>query len=235
MSVVFIPIKFGYIEQGTFIGWTVISCRFCRTAQPAFSYDITHQNTLYGMKVSNAQSYSKRLVCSFCNEEHDLFPNAPIKINQQWNFQQGFQNLVDTTKPELGFIGDRVKRSDSEVKAILRRVEDWTRYSFHNEGNIGCLFGFLALFALIIGGIIGYNIPPTESVGSFVIVFGVPFAIICCLISYFIIKHFTVRRMLLKRLSNAGNEKGISREDFVKSLKTMPNRKKELVWAVNKL
>ncbi len=235
ISLIFIPIKFDYVEEGNFMGWTAILCNFCKAAQPAFCYHITHQNTLYGVKVTNAQAYSKRLVCSFCNEEQDLFPNTPIQINNLWKPEQGFQQLIDTTNSSLGFIGERKSRSTNEVQAILRRIEDWTRQSFHNEGNMGCLFGFIALFALIIGSIIGYNIPPTENIKNFMVIFGVPFTIVVCLIAYFIIKYFAVRRTLLKRLASAGNEKGISKNDFVKALAGLPTKKKELIWAVNKL
>lgn len=235
MAFIIIPIKYGYIEKGKFIGWLAISCSYCRTVQPAGCYDVNRQNTLYDIKVSRSRAVSKRLICSFCNEEVNLQPNTPIKLDANWNPSQGIQQLINSTNPALGIVVKARNRSANEIKAILRRIEEWTDYAFHNESKVVFLFGIVAIISFIIGSLLGGYFPQIDGIENYTIVYGVSFAVVGCIVSYFVAKYYFVRQNLLIRLSQAGVDKGISRDEFVKTLAIMPHKKKELVWAVNSL
>jgi formate hydrogenlyase subunit 6/NADH:ubiquinone oxidoreductase subunit I len=188
MAFIIIPIRYGYVERGTFIGWVAVKCNYCQTIQPHGCYDVSRHETLYSVKVMPSRRTSKRLVCSFCNESFDVPTKTSITLEQNWNPQQGIQQLVNSTNPALGVADKKLNRSNNEIKAILTRMEEWTNYAFHNENLVKILLGASAIISFVLGSFIGVYLPEIEGISSFII-YGVSFALIGCIITYFIAKH----------------------------------------------
>lgn len=234
MPFIIIPIRYGYVEKGTFIGWIAVKCNYCQTIQPHGCYDVSRHETLYSVKVMPSRRVSKRLVCSFCNETFDVPIKTLVTLDRNWTPQMTIQQLINSTNPALGVVDKGRNRSNDEIRAILTRMEEWTNYAFHNEDQVKLLLGASAIVSFIFGTLISGYLPQVDGISGFII-YGVSFALVGCIIAYFIARHYFVKQNLLKRLSQAGKDKGIRKDEFIKVLITMPRKKKQLECAVYSL
>lgn len=231
----FIVIRFGYEESGQLIGWLADRCHFCGEVQPFGCYQTARATQVGGVTVSSAIPHSKRIVCQFCNEATDFPLDASIQVNRDWEPRDGLQLLVDTTNPEIGRLPKKERRSLSEARAVLLRSEEWARFSFHNEGNLGCLIGAVALVSLVVGGVIGNAISRPEPATNYMIIFGVPFSAAISLGVYFLLKRYLLASKITARLDEVGSYHRITRVMFQEALKTIYSCPKVLRRAVEQL
>lgn len=234
-----IAIRFGYKESGTFLGSVAYHCPFCQTVQAFRCFGIARAQQISGITVGSPVPYSKRLVCVFCNETMDFYLQVPLQIDPHWDPRFSLQALVNSTNPGLGVLPPKNGCSQSEVRAVLLRSDEWVRFSFHNEGNLGCLFGVIGAATLILGICIGAAIPPPSDpnhpVKSYAIIFGVPFTVVVLLVSYLLARRFLLVSRLSNRLKEFGNFFQISRSMYEEALNVIPSCPQRLKRAVSKL
>ena len=241
MGIILIPIRFGYKEDGQFLGWSAIQCRYCKTLQPAACFDVSRSPTIYGVKVLGKHPYSKRLVCSFCTETHDFRPETQVVIAADWKPEQGIADLASKTLPGLRVATHGKGRTEGEVMAVLNRCDEWATHAYHHKGNKGCTFGLIGVVAILVGAYIGYEISPASSPTArggehnYAVAFGVPFGLAVTFLAYLVLKQISLKRTLRKQLEEFGQRLSITKGDYQRVLHTMPRAPRRLRDAVSSL